>query len=64
MCKVLDEIENRGRLKGNTEGELNFALRLIKKGLISLKQAAEELGMTPKKLEAALNNLDKSAQKS
>ena len=64
MCKVLSEIENRGRLKGNTEGELNFALRLIKKGLISLKQAAEELGMTPKKLEAALNNLAKTAQKS
>ena len=64
MCKVLDEIENRGRLKGNTEGELNFALRLIKKGLITLKQAAEELGMTPKKLEAALNNLAKSTQKS
>ena len=64
MCKVLSEIENRGRLKGNTEGELNFALRLIKKGLITLKQAAEELGMTPKKLEAALNNLAKTAQKS
>lgn len=64
MCKVLSEIENRGRLKGNTEGELNFALRLIKKGLISLKQAAEELGMTPKKLEAALNNLAKTTQKS
>ena len=60
MCKVLDEIENRGK----TEGELNLALRLIEKGLITLKQAAEELGMTPKKLEAALNNLAKSTQKS
>ena len=60
MCKVLDEIENRGK----TEGELNLALRLIEKGLITLKQAAEELGMTPKKLEVALNNLAKSTQKS
>ena len=60
MCKVLDEIENRGK----TEGELNLALRLIEKGLITLKQAAEELGMTPKKLEVALNKLAKSTQKS
>ena len=60
MCKVLDEIENRGK----TEGELNLALRLIEKGLITLKQAAEELGMTPKKLEAAFNNLAKTTQKS
>ena len=29
-----------------------------------IKQAAEELGMTPKKLEVALNNLAKSTQKS
>ncbi len=64
MCKVLSEIENRGILKGKAEGQLSLVSRLIKKGLLTLKQAAEELGMTPKKLEAALNNLAKTAQKS
>ena len=76
MCKVLDEIENRGILKGKAEGiaegiaegkkegQLSLVSRLIKKGLLTLKQAAEELGMTPKKLEVALNNLAKSTQKS
>ena len=56
MCKVLDEIEKKCELK--------IFDNLIKKGLLTLKQAAEELGMTPKKLEVALNNLAKSTQKS
>ena len=56
MCKVLDEIEKKGKLE--------ILNSLIKKGLLTIKQAAEELGMTPKKLETALNNLAKSTQKS
>ena len=56
MCKVLDEIEKKCELK--------IFDNLVKKGLLTLKQAAEELGMTPKKLEVALNNLAKSTQKS
>ena len=56
MCKVLDEIEKKGELK--------ILNSLVKKGLLTLKQAAEELGMTPKKLEVALNKLAKSTQKS
>ena len=56
MCKVLDEIEKKGKLK--------ILNSLVKKGLLTLKQAAEELGMTPKKLEVALNKLAKSTQKS
>ena len=56
MCKVLDEIEKKGKLK--------ILNSLVKKGLLTLKQAAEELGMTPKKREVALNKLAKSTQKS
>ena len=46
MCKVLDEIEKKCELK--------IFDNLVKKGLLTLKQAAEELGMTPKKLEVAI----------
>lgn len=52
MCKVLSEIERNG--------QISLAARFIKKGMITIKQAAKELGMTPNKLQAALNKLSKS----
>ena len=43
MCDVLDRVEARGK----AEGFFEAMVTLVKKGLLSLTDAAKEAGMTP-----------------
>ena len=51
MCDVLDRVEARGEARGKAEGIakgiIDTLASLVKKGLISLTDAAKEAGMTP-----------------
>ena len=53
MCEVLDRIENRGIEKGKV---LTLA-ELVKKGLLTIQQAAKEMGMSVAKFKAATKEL-------
>lgn len=45
------------------KGESGLLSRLIEKGRLTLQQAAEEVGMTPEKLELALKKLNNNSKK-
>jgi hypothetical protein len=47
MCDVLDRVEARGKAEGIAKGIIDTLASLVKKGLISLTDAAKEAGMTP-----------------
>ena len=47
MCDVLDRVEARGEARGKAEGFFEAMVTLVKKGLLSLTDAAKEAGMTP-----------------
>ena len=53
MCEVLDRIENRGIEKGKV---LTLA-ELVNDGILTLKQAAERMGMTVTKFKAAMKEV-------
>ena len=57
MCEVLDRIENRGIEKGKIKGQLELLTSLIKDGVLTLKQAAEKMGMTVTKFKAAMKEV-------
>lgn len=71
MCKIMDAAINKGvkigiekgEKRGEKKGELGLLSRLIKKGRLTLQQAAEEVGMTPEKLELALKKLNNNSKK-
>ena len=47
MCEVLDRVEARGKIEGRQEGILETLESLVKKGLLSLSDAAKEANLTP-----------------
>ena len=47
MCDVLDRVEARGEARGIAKGIIDTLASLVKKGLLSLTDAAKEAGMTP-----------------
>ena len=61
MCEVLDRIEAKGRAEGEIIGEakgraeerLNLLTTLVKKGLLSIENAAKEANMTVEDFQAA-----------
>ena len=53
MCEVLDRIENRGIEKG----KISAFAELVKDGVLTLKQAAERMGMTVAKFKAAMKEV-------
>ena len=62
---VLDKVENRGIEKGIEKGKVITLADLVKDGILTLKQAAERMGMTVTKFKAAMkelatNNLNQS----
>ncbi len=71
MCKIMDAAINKGmkigiekgETRGEKKGESGLLSRLIAKGRLTPKQAAEEVGMTPEKLELALKKLNNSSKK-
>ncbi len=57
MCEVLDRIENRGIEKGIEKGKISAFAELVKDGILTLKQAAERMGMTVAKFKAAMKEV-------
>ena len=57
MCEVLDRIENRGIEKGIEKGKVLTLAELVKDGIISLKQAAERMGLTVAKFKIAMKEV-------
>ena len=49
MCEVLDRIIARGEARGKQEGELSAFFKMIKKGFLTLDQAAKAIGMSDRK---------------
>ncbi len=47
MCEVLDRVEAKGKREGKQEGVLETLASLVKKGLLSLTDAAKEANLTP-----------------
>ena len=52
MCEVLDRAEARGEARGKQEGRLEILASLVKKGRLSLTEAAEEANMTPAEFQS------------
>lgn len=56
MCEIYDKILQEGEAKGRAEGEakgfLKALVSLVKKGMISLAQAAEQANMTIEEFES------------
>ncbi len=46
MCEITEKYWNEGREEGRTEGRMNTLMELAKKNILSIKDAAEQAGMT------------------
>ena len=46
-----------GRKEGRKEGQLTLLSNMIKKGILTLKQAADEMNMTIPQFETEIKNL-------
>ena len=57
MCEVLDRIENRGIEKGIEKGKVLTLAELVKKGLLTIQQAAKEMNVTVTKFKALTKEL-------
>ena len=61
MCEVLDRIENRGIEKGIEKGikkgKVLTLAELVKKGLLTIQQAAKEMNVTVAKFKALTKEL-------
>ena len=53
MCDFYDKLEARGEVKG----QLKLLTSLIKDGVLTLKQAAERMGMSVAKFKAAMKEV-------
>ena len=57
MCEVLDKIENKGIEKGIQKGKVLTLAELVKKGLLTIQQAAKEMNVTVAKFKALTKEL-------
>ena len=61
MCDFYDKLENIGFEKGSEEGiekgKVSALAELVKDGILTLKQAAERMGMTVAKFKALTKEL-------
>ena len=55
--KAEKKAERKGEKKGEKKGKIELLVNMIKDGIISLKQAAEQLGMSVEKFEKEAKNL-------
>lgn len=46
MCEIIEKYRNEGRAEGRVEGRMNTLTELVKKNLLSIKDAAEQAGMS------------------
>ena len=54
MCIVAEALVKKGEDIGRKEGKLDFAVKLIKKGLITIPTAAENAGITEEEMAKAV----------
>ena len=54
---LLDKVENRGIEKGIEKGKVITLAELVNDGILTLKQAAERMGMTVAKFKAAMKEV-------
>ncbi|MBQ3643401.1 MAG: Rpn family recombination-promoting nuclease/putative transposase [Candidatus Riflebacteria bacterium] len=57
MCDFYDKLENIGFEKGLEKGKVSALAELVKDGILTLKQAAERMGMSVAKFKAATKEL-------
>ena len=57
MCEFIDKLEAKGEARGKVKGQLELLSNLINKGLLTIQQAAKEMGMSVAKLKAAMKEL-------
>ena len=57
MCDFIDRLEEKGKVEGKVEGKLELLADLIADGTLTIKQAAERVGMTVAKFKATAKKL-------
>ena len=55
--KYEDTLKREAKNEGKIEGKIEALLSLVKKGLLTIQQAAEQMGMSVEKLEKEAKNL-------
>ena len=57
MCEFIDKLEAKGETRGIEKGRVLTLAELVKDGVLTLKQAAERMGMSVAKFKAATKEL-------
>ena len=57
MDTWLSDTINKAERKGEKKGKIEILTKMVNRGIISLKQAAEQLGMSVEKFEKEAKNL-------
>ena len=57
LDRLLAKGEAKGRMEGRVEGELSTLANLVKKGLLSLSNAAKEMDLTPEEFQKKVAEL-------
>ena len=57
MCKGLEELRAEGRAEGIAEGTLKTLVALVQKELLTMKDAAEQAGMTERDFQKKMQEM-------
>ena len=57
LSDTINKAEKKGEKRGEKRGKIELLVNMIKEGVISLKQAAEQLGMSVEKFEKEAKGL-------
>ena len=57
MCEFIDKLEAKGEARGFEKGKVLTLAELVKKGLLTIQQAAEEMNVTVAKFKALTKKL-------
>ena len=57
MCEAIEGLIEDGRKEGRKEGQIKVLVSLVKKGFITIQQAAKEIGLSVEKFEKEAKNL-------
>ena len=56
MCKIIEDMREEAREQGRIEGALSTLIDLVKKGLLTPAQAAEQTDMTVDEFGAVMDS--------
>ena len=57
MCEFIDKLEAKGEARGFEKGKVSTLAELVKDGILTIKQAAERMGMSVAKSKTATKEL-------